>query len=279
MVRVRPIVKGMLRTISTDKNWQTQFSKIVAGSTIGDYVLPGSVIPIIVTACEWLVEKADDFHRKTLQTRFFETGDNFYLGMEMLREYNRWKNHLVDQLLSPFAGDANELGILRKQFIDSIDRLWYSITLETIRTGDVYNPGARHRVPKLHLINSHTAQELRRLPIGESFRVCDSMEEKFEILEKRISEILVRNVEGYVSWMPGAVRVFREGNLTRSPDGNQESKVVSRPSDGIAFFLSPASHLNLSSTGASNVSCMSLCQLSNNALVKCRKWIRVCLCW
>ena len=278
MVRVLPIVEGMLHVISTDKNWQTHFSKIVSSSKIGEYVVPGSVTPIFVAACEWLVEKADDFQRHTLQTRFFETGDNFYLGMEMLREYNRWKTHLVDQLMSPFAADANELGALRKQLIDGIDRLWYSVTLETIRTGDVYNPGARHRVPKLHLINSHTAQELRFLPIGESFRVCDSKTEKFEILEKRGTEILVRNVEGYVAWMPRAVLVFREGNLTRSPDGNQESKVVS-PCWMASYHFSSVTYTLLSSAGPSNISCLSLCQPSNNALVKCRKWIRICFRW
>lgn len=226
MVRVHPIVEGMLHTISTDRNWQMHFSKIVDVSNLPDGAPPSTLVDVIVSACEYLAKRAGDFRRQTLQTRFFETGDNFYLGMEMLREYDKWKKSVTSQIMSRLGGDADELIDVKKELADSIDRLWYENCLETIRTGDVYNPGARHRVPRFQLINSLIQTELRGLPLGESFRLASDKKEKYEILEKSGSKILVRTVEGYVSWMEPSTLVYREGNLTRSPDGNQESKVA-----------------------------------------------------
>jgi hypothetical protein len=130
MVRVNPITEGMLRTISTDKNWQMHFINIV-GSVHPDV---NAVVPMIVRACEWLVNKSGTFRRQTLQTRFFETGDNFYLGMEMLREYIRWRKYLVKLLVSQITCDKEELASLKKELSNSIDRLWYENCLETIRS-------------------------------------------------------------------------------------------------------------------------------------------------
>ena len=226
MVRVAPIVEGMVVSISTDKNWKAHFSNIISDSSLSGKVEPETVVTVIVSACRWLTERADEFQRQTLQTRFFETGDNFYLGMEMLREFDWWKSHLAKQLVAPLSGKSREISILKRKLADSIDRLWYENCLEAIRKGDVYNPGARHRVPKLHLINSILETRLKNLPLGESFRVVGDTKEKYEILDKGISDILVRNVQGYVQWLPKGTMVYRESNLTRCPDGNQESKVA-----------------------------------------------------
>jgi hypothetical protein len=257
MVRVRPIVEKMLLAITTDRDWQMHFSKIVADSIVGDCVHADSVNPTLVTACENLVGQADEFRRQTLQTRFFETGDNFYLGMEMLREYSRWKNHLAEQLITPLAGDADELLDLKRKLMDGVDRLWYESCLEVIRLGDVYNPGARHRVPRLRLINSLSDTFLSDLPLGESFRLMADEREKYEILGKTVTGILVRNVEGYVSWMARSTRVYRQGNLTRSPDGNQESKVVST-TPSVVWSLSNFAHVQFLS-GSCYFSCVPLC--------------------
>jgi hypothetical protein len=108
----------------------------------------------------------------------------------------------------------------------SIDRLWYFATLETIRKGDVYNAGARWRVPKLYTISSNIVVKLDSLPVGESFRFIDSEAEKYEILAKAGGCAIVRNVEGMVFRVDDALSVKRDSNLTRSPDGNAESKVV-----------------------------------------------------
>lgn len=221
MVRVAPIIKGMQHTVEHNEIWQAHFVHIFRNSAESQE----NVLPVLIRACGWLADRAKTFHRKTLQTRFFETGDNFYLGMEMLREYHHWKKHVVKQLLN-LASEELQSG-LEKELTTSVDRLWYENCLETIRKGDVYNPGARHRVPKLFLIDSLITQPLSDLSLGESFRIAGASDERYEILDKSGSQIVVRSVEGFVSWMEKATLVFRDGNLTRGPDGNQESKVVS----------------------------------------------------
>ena len=222
MVRVKPIIEGMSKTITMDRKWQLHFDTILRGSG-GD---PDLTVPMIQKACEWLVDKSNGIHRQTLQTRFFETGDNFYLGMEMLREYSRWKKFLVKQLSSQVPCSSEERARLKQRLADSIDRLWYENCLETIRTGDVYNPGARRRVPRLYLINSDIDVEVGKLPVGESFRILGYADQVYEILDKTRSGVIVRTVEGFVFEIEKSTRVFLEGNLTRSPDGNIESKVA-----------------------------------------------------
>ena len=152
--------------------------------------------------------------------------------MEFPREYEHWKAKLVDNILASAtdvsdgidaSGEHFKLnGLLKHHF----DRLWYEACLETIRTGDVYNPGARHRVPRLYLIKSYFDTDLGSLPIGESFRLSERPDDRFEILVKRRSEVIVRNVQGVISRFSPSTKVRREGNLTRTPDGNQESKVA-----------------------------------------------------
>jgi hypothetical protein len=78
----------------------------------------------------------------------------------------------------------------------------------------------------LHLISSLIDVDLGTLASGESFRRTDSPQEKFEIIEKGSTNVVVRNIAGYVSRMNRSTKVRLESNLTRSPDGNQESRVV-----------------------------------------------------
>ena len=152
--------------------------------------------------------------------------------MELTREYDKWKNETGEELvaalrLKMIRGEKKrEVDKLKRILMHHIDRLWYESCLEVIRNGDVYNPGAGRRVPKLHLINSYTETKLATLPVGESFRMSDRPDEKYEILFKGWKQVVVRNVEGFVSKLAKTAMVKREGNLTRSPDGNQESKVA-----------------------------------------------------
>lgn len=231
MVRTAPIVERMHEIFTTDLDWALHFNKIVFDSDFPELRSFDPILPKISSACKWLAENSMKFRRSTLQTRFFEVGDNFYLGMEFPREYNQWKINLADQLVvfltkKRFSHQKKGRDELRQNFLHSIDRLWYFACLETIRTGDVYNPGARHRVPKLYLINASIPITLGSLPVGESFRVFDTPQEKYEILTIKTFAVIVRNVEGYVFRMRKSTEVARENNLTRCPDGNQESKVV-----------------------------------------------------
>jgi hypothetical protein len=232
MVRTAPIVELMREIVKTDVDWSLHFHDLVSKSKFPELNSLDPVLPKIVRACEWLAENASRFRRSTLQTRFFEVGDNFYLGMEFPREYNQWKANLVDQLvissstLRPSGNQGINCDCLKQALSHSVDRLWYFACLETIRKGDVYNPGARHRVPRLYLINSSIPQKLGVLPAGESFRLVDSSQEKYEVLVVHAFDVIVRNVEGYVSRLQKNTLVKRESNLTRSPDGNEESRVV-----------------------------------------------------
>lgn len=231
MVRTSKIVERMSNVVGKDSTWVLHFNNLVTSSTFAELNTVDPVVPKIASACDWLAEHSGSFTRQTLQTRFFEVGDNFYLGMELPREYEKWKRNLVDQLVLSVelqaTGKSNpKLQALKDSFAHSVDRLWYYACLETIRTGDVYNPGAKRRVPRLYTIDSLIATNLNSLAVGESFRLVDDMEMKHEILAKRAYGIVVRDVEGYVTRMDESSSVYRESNLTRSPDGNQESKVV-----------------------------------------------------
>jgi hypothetical protein len=161
-----------------------------------------------------------------------QVGDNFYLGMELPREFVQWRSNLTMQMtacLEPGPSvvvSQSKIQEVQDDLARSIDRLWYFATLETIRKGDVYNAGARWRVPKLYTISSNIVVKLDSLPVGESFRFIDSEAEKYEILAKTGGCAIVRNVEGMVFRVDDALSVKRDSNLTRSPDGNAESKVV-----------------------------------------------------
>ena len=168
--------------------------------------------------------------------------------MEFPREYDRWKNQLGSELVAPLARKANDrdattrLEALKGQLMHHIDRLWYDGVLETIRTGDVYNPGARHRVPRLYLINSYTDVKVGSFPVGESFRLSMDPDERYEVMAKGPTYVIARNVEGYISKLPRSTLARREGNLTRGPDGNNESRVALATFPGefeLLFLLSP----------------------------------------
>lgn len=241
MVRTAPIVELMHKLVSKDKHWMLQFHKLVADSRFPELNVIDPVAPKIANACGWLAAHAGRFKRATLQTRFFETGDNFYLGMEIPREFDQWKKDLTDQLVAELhardliEGQESQCTELQQSLLSGIDRLWYSACLEVIRTGDVYAPGAKDRVPKMFVIDSWIPERLGNLGVGECFRFLDDPEGRYEILEKRLTNVTVRNIEGYIQTLPRSPQVYRQSNLTRSPDGNQESKVVGTNASSLLF--------------------------------------------
>jgi len=218
-------------TLMDGYDWSEHFRKIVADSkfpSINDF---DPVVPKMQAAVRVHAKNAPKFNRPNLQTRFFETGDNYYLGMEFTREYEVWKKQTIEDIVlfaknkTLDAAAQKDLGRFKGLLGRTIDRLWYEACLEIIRKGDVYNPGARGRIPKLYTINSYTRQPLKKLPVGDGFRIADSPRELYCVVVKKGSKIIVRNVEGYISEMSGTLQVLREGDLTRKPDGNRESAV------------------------------------------------------
>lgn len=89
MVRSVPVTEKMLEFMTDKKNtnWQTHFTKLVVDSGFPELNDFHPIVPKIQRACGELARAAPDFRRQTIQTRFFETGDNFYLGK------SRAKNH------------------------------------------------------------------------------------------------------------------------------------------------------------------------------------------
>lgn len=148
--------------------------------------------------------------------------------MEFPREYEHWKRELVENVASVAMKTTKESSgeSMKNTLMHHLDRLWFESCLETIRTGDVYNPGARHRVPRLFLIKSYKEVDLGSLPVGESFRISHNPDERYEILAKRTNQVVVRNAQGLVSTLLPTLGVKRESNLTRTPDGNGESNVA-----------------------------------------------------
>lgn len=107
-------------------------------------------------------------------------------------------------------------------------RLFYECTLDTIRTGDVYNPGARSRVPRLYVIDGYADTAISGLPVGESFRLSGRSDgQRYEVLIKRLMTTIVRNQDGRLTLgLKPSTLVRREGDLTRTSDGITESKVA-----------------------------------------------------
>ena len=70
------------------------------------------------------------------ETRFFETGDNYYLGMEFTREYDKWKNELGEDLVATLRLKMKEkekkieVDKLKSILMHHVDRLWYEACLE-----------------------------------------------------------------------------------------------------------------------------------------------------
>jgi hypothetical protein len=82
MVQSAPPAQKMLEymTGKKDKNWQIHFNQLPGISGFPELTEFDPIVPKIQKACFALAQAAPSFKRKTLQTRFFETGDNYYLG-------------------------------------------------------------------------------------------------------------------------------------------------------------------------------------------------------
>jgi hypothetical protein len=79
MVRLALIAKKMYEYVTDkkDRDWQIHFNRLVETS---DFPELEPIVPKIQRACSWLAKASSTFQKRTLQTRFFETGDNYYLG-------------------------------------------------------------------------------------------------------------------------------------------------------------------------------------------------------
>lgn len=81
-VRSTLVMQKMLQLMTDDRdqNWQLHFSALITKAGFAGMSGYDNVVPKIQQACAELAKAAPTFRRQTLQTRFFETGDVFYLG-------------------------------------------------------------------------------------------------------------------------------------------------------------------------------------------------------
>jgi hypothetical protein len=105
MVRQVPIT-SMMKELMHERKWMMHFDGLVEGSKFPQ-LQRDPVVPKLQRATVDLAAGASTFHRQSLQTRFFETGDNYYLGMEFTREYEDWKRQLAADLVYPLTIDQN----------------------------------------------------------------------------------------------------------------------------------------------------------------------------
>ena len=165
-----PIFGRMHKKLNEEPAWKRHFEYLA--ESVGDRV--PSLLEVLLAQADILCKM--HFKRERLQTRFFETGNNYYLGMELAREYDDWKKETAE-LGAPTKDEhspatAKELRIkLQNAIKHNIDRLWYEACLEIIAEGDVYNPGGRSTIPQLYTIDWPFEQKLGDLREQESFRL------------------------------------------------------------------------------------------------------------
>jgi hypothetical protein len=164
-----PIVERMREKLDKDKIWKVHFDQMPEAH--GDRV--SSLHSLIRTEIDSLC--STKFVRERLQTRFFELGNNYYLGMEFPREYDDWKKVVVAKTVPNLPDHAPAQQQVRKGLQRTvqahIDRLWYEATLEIIAEGDVYNPGGRAAIPPLYTIDSPFEQSLGEMKLRDAFRM------------------------------------------------------------------------------------------------------------
>jgi len=85
MVKVVPIYEHMRNIFTSTESWVGHFERLLARCDCSGTVFTETILPLIEKELQWLAIGGKGFRRQTLQTRFFETGDNFYLGMEFNR--------------------------------------------------------------------------------------------------------------------------------------------------------------------------------------------------
>lgn len=169
-VALRPVVERMRRKVTKDPVWKVHLEQLAESLNDKAPSLHALVLGEVEALCGLT------FRRTRLQTRFFELGNNYYLGMEFPREYDEWKIAAIQQVAPSKLETAPDAGksartTLQKTLANHIDRLWYEACLEIIAEGDVYNPGGRGKIPQLYTIDSPFEQRLGELNNLEAFRL------------------------------------------------------------------------------------------------------------
>ncbi len=228
-IRQTLIAEQMLKAVKTN-TWQQHFKNL-----LNEFNIPSldELDPLVCSLKKAVMEHAlssKSFKLQNLRMQLSATRDNMYIGMEITREYEKWKNDISDDLIGQFITkkmskvEMKHVGELRTALMHHIDRLWFESCLEIMRESDIYGLRAGHLVPKFFTIDDTKGTSLNNILIGESFRLMDSPEAIYEVLVKMKNQIVVRNAVGFIVRMEPKTMVYRGGNLTRELDRNKESK-------------------------------------------------------
>mmetsp|Transcript_846 Transcript_846/g.1145 ORF Transcript_846/g.1145 Transcript_846/m.1145 type:complete len:2346 (+) Transcript_846:80-7117(+) len=210
---------------------------------------------IIETVRQYYVES--EFHVRThLQLRVFETGDNSYVGMEVPREFQYMQQNLTNGIIKQYYPKL-ECKLKYRDFehivLKFTAKLFFQGALNVLHTGDVFLPGAKNKIQSYRLIDSALSCPLSNLKKGEAFNLLAD-DTKTQVFPSKIKSVrcevisagngpsrwqkarpyIIRDMEGHVFELSSKVKVYRASDLTRAPDGVQESKV--------AFATFPVAH-------------------------------------
>jgi len=273
---IRSIVEDNTRLIG-------DFTKVISVEKIAEYMLThsrtanwraaaeeefGSTTKDFSTMYEELVDElvrykneSDNYLRETLQARVFETGDNTYLGMEVNREFKIWQHVVYDSLSSRYLAESKDAKKNAQRFEKALDRftskLFFQGAFDALGSGDVFNPGAKYKIPNYTLIDCHKPTTLGRLVKGEAFNIKESPDEerkgtsplllepgRYELLSRGKprwycpclrSAYIVRDFEGKIYQInDSGMEVYVASDFTRGADGKTESRV--------AFSTFPVAH-------------------------------------
>eukprot|EP00466_Bigelowiella_natans_P017741 jgi/Bigna1/79332/fgenesh1_pg.61_\ len=253
IISISKIAKFMIMYAQTT-NWRAAACQEF-GSTCIDF---STLYEELVDELTRYESESTNYLRESLQARVFETGDNTYLGMEVNREFKIWQNIICHQLSSKHLSASNHTEKELAKFKKALDRfsskLFFQAAFDVLGSGDVFNPGAKYKIPPYNLINSHKPTTLGRLVKGDAFEFKGSLSSatagneqkegsvallrsgRYELIScgKRCwynpcsrSAHIVRDSEGRLYRITDSqMEVYLASDFTRSPDGKTESRVA-----------------------------------------------------
>jgi hypothetical protein len=166
--------------------------------------------------------------------------DNYYLGKELPIEFSSWKQQVMRGMSSDDARNMEK----------SLNCLWFESAMDTIASGDVFNPGGKGQIPTIYTIDSPLVVKLGSLNALEAFKTTDENADAFEIIVKRGSSSICRNKNGDICVMQHSADVRRLGNLSRGAAGGLFESNVSIAAFPVGHVVCRRTlHVNKSNNG------------------------------
>src|SRR5210317_2436379 len=195
MIRQAALVSNMVPLIRK-KHWKFHFLHVLGNSL--------EALESLMEAIMRFAKRTKSLRRQTLQIRFVETCDNFYLGTEMGHVYKNWRIKIAEELAKSLKKppDFDEVGMEPSDYIaHNIDRLWFQSALDILTEAKAYAPSARRRVPRFYLVPSYSDDDVGELEVGDAFTVKEKPGERYEVMVKDKEFVFARNANGFMTKM------------------------------------------------------------------------------